>query len=69
MAYKTPDPTTVETLSRAVCEALGWDPDMADYGIDGHKKPRWKAPFVRDQVLAYLAMRAVGATLPKQDPT
>lgn len=58
------DPATVEALSRAVCEAWGRNPDHeCFFGLE------WQRPEVRKAALAYLAMRAVGATLPKQDLT
>ena len=62
------DPATVEALSRAVCEAWGLDPDKErPLNRSGLLVPTWQTDMVHDTVTAYLAMRAVGATMPMRE--
>lgn len=57
---------TVEALSRAVCSAWGWEVERQIEIVSGAQVigPAWMHETVQDHVLAYLAMRSVGATLP-----
>jgi hypothetical protein len=76
MTAKNPpfEPVTIEALSRAVCEAWEWEPDkdriwpVTDQaGTHTQSGPAWQHPLIQRTVLAFLAMRRVGATLPKRE--
>jgi hypothetical protein len=68
------EPVTIEALSRAICEAWDWDADKSriwavtdEMGTHTQSGPAWQHPMIRRTVLAHLAMRRVGATLPKRE--
>ena len=68
------EPVTIEALSRAICEAWDWEPDQQKiWATSNHtgarttSGPAWRHPMIRRIVLAHLAMRRVGSTLPKRE--